>query len=162
MFGPIRQTVGGVDPNIALGLGSVNELVDDATSQRRGLATLLGAFAMFALGLSALALYASLSYAVVQRRAELAIRMAIGANAKSILRLVIGEGLATTAIGVVLGAVASLALGRVLSNQVYGVGTGDPATLISISLVLTVAAIAACLVPGLRAARTDPGLALRE
>jgi ABC-type antimicrobial peptide transport system permease subunit len=159
---PIRQAIGGVDPNLALGLASVDDLISEATSQRRGLATLLGAFATFALALSALALYASLSYAVVQRRAELAIRMAIGANARSILQLVLGEGLATAAIGVVLGAAASLALGRVLANQVYGVGTGDPVTLVSISLVLTLAAVGACLVPALRASRTDPGLALRD
>jgi predicted permease len=162
MMSPVRQAVGGVDANIALGLSSVKDLIADETSQRRGLATLLGAFATFALGLSALALYASLSYAVVQRRAELAIRMAIGANAPSILRLVIGEGLATAALGVVVGGAASLALGRVLANQVYGVGTGDPVTLVSISFVLTLAVVGACLVPAVRAARTDPGLALRD
>jgi predicted permease len=158
----VRQAVSGIDPNIALGVGSVNDLIADATSQRRGLATLLGAFATFSLLLSALALYASLAYAVVQRRGELAIRMAIGASGRSILRLVIGEGLATAAIGVVLGGVASLALGRVLANQLYGVGSGDPVTLVSISLVLTLAAVGACLVPALRASRTDPGLALRD
>jgi predicted permease len=158
----VRQAVGSVDPNIALGLGSVDASIADATSQRRGLAALLGAFATFSLVLSALALYASLAYAVVQRRADLSVRMAIGANARSILQLVIGEGLATAAIGVVVGVAASLALGRVLANQLYGVGTGDPVTLVAISLVLTLAAGGACLVPALRASRTDPGLALRD
>jgi putative ABC transport system permease protein len=162
MYTPIRQAVATVDPNLALGLESVNDLIAGETAQRRGLATLLGAFATFALALSALALYASLAYAVVQRRAELALRIAIGASARSILRLVIGEGLATAAIGVVLGVAASLALGRVLANQLYGVGTGDPVTLVSISFVLTVAAVVACLIPALRASRTDPGLALRD
>jgi ABC-type antimicrobial peptide transport system permease subunit len=109
-----------------------------------------------------LGLYASLSYTVVQRRPELAVRLAVGADARAILRLVVGEGLFTAAIGVVTGAVASLLLGRILQNQVYGVSTSDPLTLAVIALTLGVSAIAACVVPGLRAARTDAALALRE
>jgi putative ABC transport system permease protein len=160
---PVRRAVGTIDPAIALsGIESMTELVAEETSQRRGLTTLLGAFAVFALGLSALALYASLSYAVVQRRSELAIRMAVGASAPSILRLVVSEAVVTAGVGVVIGAAASLALGRVLASQLYGVGTTDPTTLIAISLLLTIAAVGACAVPGLRATRTDPALALRE
>ena len=109
-----------------------------------------------------LGLYASLSYMVVQRRPELAVRLAVGADARAILRLVVGEGLLTAAFGVVTGAVASLLLGRILQNQVYGVSTSDPLTLAVIALTLGVATIAACAVPGLRAARTDAALALRE
>lgn len=163
MFEPVRRAVAGVDPELALsGMESLTDLIAEETSQRRGLTALLGAFAIFALGLSALGMYASLSYAVAQRRSELAIRMAVGANTRSILRLVVGEGLVTTAVGVAVGAVASVALGRVLANQLYGVGTADPLTLVAISLVLAVAALAACAVPGLRATQTDPALALRE
>ena len=163
MFEPIKRAVASIDPALAMsGMQTMTDLVADESTQRRGLTALLGAFAVFALALSALGLYASLSYAVVQRRSELAIRMAIGADTKSILRVVVGEGLMTAAIGVAGGAVASLALGRVLANQVYGVGTADPATLVGISLVLILAALAACAVPGVRATRTDPALALRE
>jgi predicted lysophospholipase L1 biosynthesis ABC-type transport system permease subunit len=163
MFEPIRRAVASVDPALALsGIESMRDVIASQGGQRRGLTVLLGVFAAFALALSALALYASLSYTLVQRRSELAVRMAVGASAGSILGLVLSEGLTTVAVGVVCGAVASLALGRVLANQVYGVGTGDPATLVSISLVLTLAAVAACIVPALRAARTDPVLALRE
>jgi predicted permease len=163
MFEPLRRAVATIDPAIALsGMESMSDLVAEETSQRRGLTVLLGTFAAFALGLSALALYASLSYAVVQRRSELAIRMAVGAGGRSILRLVVGEGLVTAAIGVVVGAVASLALARVLAAQVYGVRTSDPVTFVAISVVLAAAVVAACAVPGLRAARTDPALALRD
>jgi putative ABC transport system permease protein len=163
MFEAVRRAVASVDPALAMsGMQTMTELIAGESSQRRGLTALLGAFAVFALGLSALALYASLSYAVVQRRSELAIRMAIGASPRSILRLVVGEGLATAGVGVLGGAIASLALGRVLANQVYGVGTADPATLVAIAIVLTVTAIAACALPGLRATRTDPAFALRE
>jgi predicted permease len=163
MFEPVRRAVASVDPALALsGIETMRDVIVSQGGQRRGLTVLLGVFATFALGLSALALYASLSYAVVQRRSELAVRMAVGASASSILRLIVGDGLATVAVGVVGGVVASLALGRVLEDQVYGVGTSDPATLVSISLVLTLAAVAASIVPGLRATRTDPALALRE
>jgi len=163
MVEPVRRAIAAVDASIALsGIASMTQIVADEGGQRRGLTLLLGLFAMFALGLSALALYASLSYTVAQRRSELAVRMAVGASARSILTLIVGEALVTTAIGVAAGAGASLALGRVLANQVYGVGTSDPTTLVSISLVLAVAAVVSCAVPGLRATRTDPVLALRE
>jgi putative ABC transport system permease protein len=159
----LKRAVSSVDPALALsGVESIPDVIADAGGQRRGLTILLGTFASFALALSALALYASLSYTVVQRRTELAVRLAVGANTPSILRLVVGEGLTTAAIGIGVGAVASLAAGRVLRAQVYGVGTTDPGTLALISVVLAVAVVAACAVPGLRATRTDPALALRD
>jgi putative ABC transport system permease protein len=163
VFEPVRRAVASVDPGLALyDVEAINDVIANEGGQRRGLTVLLGTFAAFALGLSALALYASLAYSVVQRRSELAVRMAIGASARSILRLVVAEGVVTAAIGVALGAAASLALGRVLAAQVYGVGTNDPVTLASIAVVLVAAVIGACVVPGLRAVRTDPALALRE
>jgi putative ABC transport system permease protein len=163
MVEPVRRAVAGVDPSLALSsIESLRETIADEGGQRRGLTLLLGVFATFALGLSVLALYASLSYTVAQRRSELAVRMAVGASTRSIVMLVVAEGLVTTAVGVVVGAGASLALGRVLANQVYGVGTSDLTTLVSISLVLGVAAVVSCAIPGLRATRTDPVLALRE
>jgi putative ABC transport system permease protein len=163
LFEPVKRAVARVDPGLALSdVESVASLIANEGGQRRGLSVLLGVFAAFALGLSALALYASLSYAVVQRRSELALRMAVGASAHAILRLVVGEGVLTAATGLVIGAFGSVALGRVLRNQVYGVGTGDPWTLAAISLVLVLAVVGACIVPGLRAVRTDPASALRE
>lgn len=160
---PVRRAVASVDPSLALSnIASLTQTVADEGGQRRGLTLLLGAFATFALGLSALALYASLSYTVTQRRAELAVRMAVGASTRSIMTLVVAEGLVTAAVGVVAGAFSSLALARVLANQLYGVGANDLATLVSISLVLLGVAVTACVVPGLRATRTDPVLALRE
>ena len=163
MVEPVRRAFASVEPSLALsGMESMTKTVADAGGQRRGLTVLLGVFAVFALALSVLALYASLSYTVIQRQSELAVRMAIGASATSILRLVAVEGLVSAAVGVALGAVASIALGRVLQNQVYGVGTGDPMTLVSISLVLALGAVAACAIPGVRATRTDPALVLRE
>ena len=163
LFDPVKNAVSAIDPALAMsGVESMNEVVADMGGQRRGLSVLLGAFAFFALGLSALALYASLSYTVVQRRAELAVRVALGAQARSIVHVVAMEGVWTATVGVVLGAIASLSLGGVLRNQVYGVATTDPVTLILISVVLTAAVVAACAAPALRAVRTDPALVLRE
>jgi ABC-type antimicrobial peptide transport system permease subunit len=88
--------------------------------------------------------------------------MALGARGRSILRLVAVEGLVTAAIGAAAGAAASLSLGSVLRNQVYGVATADPVTLASISVVLMIAVVAACVAPALRAMRIDPALVLRE
>ena len=163
MFEPVKRAVSAVDPALALSsVASMADVIADQGGQRRGLTALLGVFAFFALGLSALALYASLSYTVVQRRAELAVRMALGARGRSILRLVAVEGLVTAAVGVAAGAATSLSLGRVLRNQVYGVPTADPVTLVSISVVLMIAVAAACVAPALRAVRIDPALVLRE
>ena len=162
MVDPVRRAVSAVDPELTLSfVRSMTEVIVAQGGQRRGLTVLLGAFAVFALGLSALALYASLSYMVVQRRAELAVRMALGAGSRSILRLVVAEGALTAGVGALAGIVASLSLGRVLRNQVYGVGTTDPMTLVSISVVLAVVVVAACLAPALRAIRTDPAVVLR-
>jgi len=163
MFEPVKRAVSAVDPALPLtSVESMANVIADQGGQRRGLTALLGMFALFALGLSALALYASLSYTVVQRRAELAVRMALGARGRSILRLVAVEGLVTAAIGAAAGAAASLSLGSVLRNQVYGVATADPVTLASISVVLMIAVVAACVAPALRAMRIDPALVLRE
>ena len=159
---PVRRAIARIDPGLSLfGVASLSDVIASYGLQRRGLSALLGGFAAFALCLSALALYASLTYTVVQRRSELAVRMAVGANGRSILGLVMTEGLVTALAGVVVGVVASLALGRVLTNQLYGIGPTDAGTLVTISFVLIMTAIVACLVPGIRAARTDPALALR-
>jgi putative ABC transport system permease protein len=99
---------------------------------------------------------------VVERRPELALRMAIGASAGSILRMILVEGMLTTCVGIVAGAAASLALGRLLASQLYAVAPTDPATLFSISIVLLATVVAACVIPAVRAARIDPVLALRE
>jgi predicted permease len=160
---PVRRAVTTIDPALSLsGVGSLSEVVIAEGGQRRGLTVLLGAFAIFAVGLSALALYASLSYMVVERRPELALRMAVGASAGAILRMILGEGMLTTCVGIAAGAAASLGLGRVLASQLYAVEPTDPATLVSVSIVLLTTVAAACVIPGARAARIDPGLALRQ
>jgi ABC-type antimicrobial peptide transport system permease subunit len=109
-----------------------------------------------------MALFASLSFAVTQRTPELAVRLAIGATRPSILRLVVGETAVVVIAGVGVGVVASLAVGRLLQNQVYGIATTDRSTLFQISVLLIATAIAAAATPSLRALRTDPSRALRD
>jgi len=159
----VRRATDAVDPNLALfGVEPVDDVIAAQSGQQRGLSAMLAGFASFALALSAMALFASLSFAVTQRRTELAVRLAMGATRPSILRLVVGETAVVVAAGVGVGAVASLALGRLLSNQVYGIATNDRSTLLGISVLLIATAIAASAAPSLRALRTDPAGALRE
>ena len=159
----VRRAAASVDPALVLsGAAPFDDVLAEEGGQRRSLTALLSAFALFSLALAALALYASLSYVVIERRTELALRLAVGASARSILRLVVSEGVATTAVGLLIGAGASLALGRVLASQLYEVSAGDPATLATIAGVLALVATVACVVPAARATRIDPALALRE
>jgi FtsX-like permease family/MacB-like periplasmic core domain len=156
---PVRRALVALDPSLSLGdAASIEDLVGRQTFSRRGLTTLLAAFAALALGLAALGLYASLAYTVLQRRAELAVPIALGARAGAVLRLVLSEGVLTTAVGRALGVAGSLALGRPLEHEIFGIESRDPVTLILICVVLAAVAVGASAVPGLRAVRTDPAL----
>ena len=99
---------------------------------------------------------------VVQRRQEIGIRMALGAQARQVMRSVLGQGLALIAIGVLCGALAALWLGRFLAGLVFGVGTTDPITFGTVALLLAVTALVASMVPAFRAARLDPARVLRS
>lgn len=158
----IRKALNSVEPALALtNVGTMSDLIRSSGGPSRGMLTLLGYFATVAVILSAVALYASLSYAIVQRRSELAVRLAVGATTRSIMTLMLREGLVTAGIGLGAGIMASLAFGRVLEAQVYGIATNDVTTLITITTVLAAAAGAACAIPAWRAARTDPAFVLR-
>jgi len=122
---------------------------------------LLSFFAAVSLVLAALGLYAATSHGVVQRTREIGIRMALGADARGVVTLIVREGLRVTTVGLAAGILASVAATRLISAQLYGVSATDPIVLGSVAALLGTVSIAAALIPARRAAKVDPLVALR-
>jgi ABC-type antimicrobial peptide transport system permease subunit len=123
---------------------------------------LFGGFAGLALLLAAIGTYGVLSYLVTQRRREIGIRMALGAERAVVLRTILGHGLKLTCVGLIAGLIAALLLTRLIETLLFEVRPNDPATLTGVAVLITAVAAAASLVPALRATRVDPMVALRE
>ncbi|MEP6706296.1 MAG: ABC transporter permease [Pyrinomonadaceae bacterium] len=140
---------------------TMNEVIAASLSQQRFLTILLDSFAVVALLLASLGLYGVISYLVGQRTHELGIRLALGAQRKDVLRLVLSHGMKMALGGVALGVVAALGLTRLLSKMLYGVSATDPATFAVITLLLITVALLACFIPARRATKVDPLVALR-
>ncbi len=140
---------------------TLDAVVGDAIDRPRLLTTVMTGFAILALALSALGIYGVLSYAVSQRRQELSVRIALGAGASSIVWLVVRQGLLLAGIGVGVGVLGSIALGRFLSGLLFGVTPTDPATFTVVLGVVAAVAIVSCALPARRAASTDVLGALR-
>jgi len=159
----LAREVHTLDPGLALyEVITLQEQVDRSTSPQMVALTLVGVLGGLALLLATIGLYGVMSYAVSQSTRELGLRMALGADASNLLRLVISRGLALTAGGVLLGGVVALALTRLLGNLLYKVSPYDPLAFVSALAVMTMAALAACFLPAWRATRTDPARALRD
>jgi ABC-type antimicrobial peptide transport system permease subunit len=141
---------------------TMENFVANSLSQQRFNMLLLAAFAGLALILAAIGIYSVLAYTVRRRVREIGIRMALGAQTLDVVRLIVSEGMKPTAIGVVTGLAASLAVGRVLSSLLYGVKPSDLVTLASVSIVLVSVALVASVVPAYRASRVEPVKTLRE
>ncbi|HKX26955.1 MAG TPA: FtsX-like permease family protein, partial [Blastocatellia bacterium] len=129
--------------------------------QERALAQLSSFFSIFALALACLGLYGVLSFSVVQRTREIGVRIALGAQRKDVLILVIGRGLKLVLMGLTLGLMTALAVTRYVASLLYGVTATDPGSLIVVTLLVLVAALLACWIPARRATKADPILALR-
>ncbi len=140
---------------------TMDERSATGVAQQRFAMFLLAAFGAVALILAALGIYGTLSYFVAQRTHEVGVRMALGAQRGSVLRLVLKRGLTLTAIGLLIGLVVSLASARVLSSQLYETDPTDPISFIAVSLLLGIVALLACFLPAHRATRVDPVVALR-
>ncbi len=163
LLGAAREAVHAIDRNLPLSnVNTMEALVDASVGQRRLSMILLEVFSAIAIVLASIGIYGVMSYSVTQRTRELGIRMALGAARSRVLGLVVGQGMLLAGIGVAIGLVAALALTRFLSNQLFGVGATDPATFIGVTVLLSVIALLATMVPALRATRVDPVVALRD
>ena len=141
---------------------TMQEVIDTSMQDTSIQAWLLGSFAGLALLLAAVGLYSVLAYLVTQRTREIGIRMALGAQHRDILRLVVGHGGKLTAAGLLLGVIAALLLTRLVGSLLFGVTTKDPLTFAGVVAVMTLVALAACYVPAYRAMRVEPTEALRD
>ena len=158
----VREQVQSIDRNLAfIAVNTIGELLDQGLWAPRMGAMLLGVFGLLALLLATVGIYGVLSYSVSQRTQEVGIRMALGATSRTVLGLVVGQGMLLVAIGVGIGLAGSLGLARLLASLLFGVKTSDPATFAVVSLVLAVAAFVATYIPARRATKVDPITALR-
>ena len=159
----VRQTVHEIDPREVISdVRTMDEVVNSSFAARRLAMILLGIFAALALALACVGIYGVISYLVGQRTHEIGIRMALGAQRRDILNLVLQEGAKMATVGAVIGIVASLGLTRLITKQLFGVSAHDPFTYAGVGGLLMLVAIAACYFPARRAARVDPMMSLRR
>src|SRR5947209_14957684 len=158
----IRSETKAVIPNLPPPLiRAMDDLLSETVAQPRLQTGLLSLFAGVALLLAAVGLYGVLAYSVTQRQREIGVRLALGAQKRNVLSLVISQGMKLALSGVAIGIVAALALTRVIRGLLYGVTPTDPVTFALVSLLLVAVALLACWLPARRAARVDPMEALR-
>jgi predicted permease len=163
MFAAVRGEVQALDPNLPLfDVTTLKEHMRLALFPARVAAMVLGVFGLVALLLSAIGIYGITSYAVAQRTHEIGIRMALGAQLRDVLRLVLNHGLKLTFIGAVIGVVGAYLATRAIKSVLYGVSATDPLTFVSVSVLLITVALVACYVPARRATKVDPLIALRN
>jgi putative ABC transport system permease protein len=158
----VRSTVLAIDANQPIyGVKTLAQRVSAATAVSRSLTVLFTAFALLALALGSVGIYGIVSYAVTQRTNEIGIRMALGANTRDILQLILKHGLVLVLSGVAIGVAGALALTRFLTTLLFGVTATDTLTFVAVSLIFFVIAMCASLIPARRATKVDPLTALR-
>jgi len=162
LAGTVEHTIHSIDKDLPVfNARSMDQLLDNAIGRQRLTMVLLTGFAVVALLLAAVGIYGVVSYSVSLRTHEIGIRMALGAQAGDVLKLIAGQGMMLALIGVVIGLGASLALTRLMESLLFGVSATDPATFVAIALLLAGVALLACYIPARRAAKVDPMVALR-
>ncbi len=158
----VRSTLATVDPGLAIALPqSMDKIIAQALGQTRLMTWLLGIFAGVALLLAAIGIYAAVAYTVEQRTGEIGVRMALGAQTRDVLRMVVNQGMRPVAIGLAIGIASAFALGRLITSQLYEVSAHNPALLAGSTVLLAAIALIACLLPARRAIHVDPIQALR-
>ena len=162
LAGALRAAVRRVEKDAPIyGVAPLEQQLGTYLTQRRFQTSLLAGFSVVALLMAAVGIYGLIQYSIATRTREIGLRMAIGAQAGDIFRMIIGEGMMLSVTGVALGLVGALWLGRAASSLLFGVTATDPLTFATVSLLLTAVAVAACYFPARRAMRVDPLLALR-
>jgi len=158
----LRRTIATVNSDIVVyDVETMNGVIANSLATQRFAMTLLGIFAALATLLSAVGIYGVISYIAGQRTHEIGVRMALGAGRLDVLRMMLGQAGKMALIGVGAGLIASFGLMRLLANMLFGVSSHDPLTFAGVAVLLTLVAVAACLIPARRATRVDPMVALR-
>ena len=158
----IRDQVRGLDPDQPVtSVRTMDQLLSRTLSEAKFSLLLFGLFGALALVLAAIGIYGVMATAVTQQTHEIGLRMALGAQKRDVLRLVIGEGMMLALVGVAAGLASAVALTRLMSTLLFGVSATDPTTMALITLLLAAVALLACYLPARRAAKVDPMVALR-
>ncbi|MFL6333883.1 MAG: ABC transporter permease [Pyrinomonadaceae bacterium] len=158
----VRARIASVDKDLPVyKVTTMEKLVSDSLAQRRFSLTLFGVFAALALALAVVGLYGVMSYGVAQRTHEIGLRMALGAQGRDVLRMVVGQGMALVAVGLGLGLAGAFALTRLMTSLLFGVSAADPVTYAGIAVLLSAVALLASYLPARRATKVDPMVALR-
>jgi putative ABC transport system permease protein len=162
LAGALREQIHEMDSALPVdNLQSMSSAISDTEGDARFRSLLLGLFGILALVLASVGIYSVLAYVVAQRTHEIGIRVALGAQSGDVLRLVLVQGMRAVLIGAAIGIVGALALSRLLSEFLYGVGDKDPLTFVAVAILLSLVALVACYVPARRAMKVDPMVALR-
>ena len=156
-----REIIHGLDPNVPPHFHTFQQVFASSLAGRKFNLTLVSAFAVTALLLAAAGIYGVMAYTVARRTREFGVRMALGATPGDVLRLVLGQGMWTTALGIVIGTAGTFALTRLISSLLFGVSPFDPLTLGGVALLLAAVSLLACWLPASKATRVDPLAALR-
>jgi len=162
VYGAVRSLVAQIDPELPVhDMRPMEQVMAETVASRRLTLWLVGAFAALALVLASVGIYGVMSYAVTERLHEIGVRVALGAQRRDVLRLVVGHGMRLAAIGLLLGSIVAFFAARAMTTLLFGIRPSDPPTYIGIAMVLALAALAACYIPARRATAVDPMVALR-
>jgi putative ABC transport system permease protein len=162
LVGPLRNQMRELDQDQPLySIRTLDQRLSESMAQPRSLMWLFSGFAVLALALTMVGIYGVVSFSVTQRTHEIGIRMALGAERRNVLGLIVGQGLKLVGVGLALGALAAFALTRLMAKLLFGVSATDPITFVVVALLLALVALVASYIPARRATKVDPLVALR-
>jgi len=160
-YAAVRRVLNQLDPTVPARLNTLTQIFSESLSNRRFNLLLVGVFALTALLLSIAGVFGVLAYSVAQRTQEIGVRLALGATPGNILKMVLAQGLITTAIGIAIGLIGALLLTRTMRSLLFEISPNDPVTIAGVALLLVLIAALASYIPARRATRVDPMVALR-